>query len=64
VPPSIKSSIAEKEPKEFAFDQDFVCGHTPNPPLLSGAQGCAPTTVGAIKHVLPLPSTWPIFDGC
>lgn len=33
VPPSIKSSIAEKEPKEFAFDQDFVCGHTPNPPF-------------------------------
>jgi hypothetical protein len=33
VPLSIKSSIVEKKPKEFAFDQDFVCGHTPNPPL-------------------------------
>jgi hypothetical protein len=33
VPPSIKSSIVEKKPEEFAFDQDFACGHTPDPPF-------------------------------
>jgi hypothetical protein len=39
VPPSIKSSIAEKKPKEFAFDQDFVCGHTPDPPFFREHKG-------------------------
>jgi hypothetical protein len=39
VPPFIKSSIVEKKPKEFAFDQDFVCGHTPDPPFFREHKG-------------------------